>query len=78
MSINFTKNGNSYQNLSVPSIAMPLVSGMLATMIASPPNSSYKQIKGALLQTVDVKSAFRGKGPHLRYRLGARRLAYHG
>ncbi|MGE3263177.1 MAG: S8 family peptidase [Bacteriovoracia bacterium] len=56
-----TKNGNSYQNLSGTSMATPLVSGVLATMIAVRPDLSYQQIKGALLETVDVKSAYRGK-----------------
>ncbi|MGZ3711228.1 MAG: S8 family peptidase [Bdellovibrionota bacterium] len=56
-----TKNGNSYQYLSGTSMATPLVSGVLATMIAARPDLSYKQIKGALLSTVDVKSSFKGK-----------------
>lgn len=56
-----TKNGNAYQNLSGTSMATPLVSGVLATMIAARPDLSYRQIKGALLANVDAKSAYRGK-----------------
>jgi thermitase len=48
-----TKNGNKYQTLSGTSMATPLISGVLATMIAARPDLSYKQIKGALLASVD-------------------------
>jgi subtilisin family serine protease len=52
-----TKNGNAYQTLSGTSMATPLVSGVLATMIALRPDLSYAQIKGALLSSVDVVPA---------------------
>lgn len=56
-----TKNGGSYQSLSGTSMATPLVSGVLATMVAARPDLSYAQIKGALLQSVDKISAYSGK-----------------
>lgn len=49
-----TANGNGYQTLSGTSMATPLISGVLATMIAARPDLSFTQIKGALLSTVDV------------------------
>lgn len=52
-SIYSTKNGNSYQTLSGTSMATPLISGVLATMVAARPDLSYSQIKGALLSSVD-------------------------
>lgn len=61
-SIYSTKNGNSYQTLSGTSMATPLVSGVLATMIALRPDLNYKQVKGALFTSgVDVSSTFTGK-----------------
>jgi len=48
-----TKNGNKYQTMSGTSMATPLVSVVLATMIATRPDLSYLQIKGALLASVD-------------------------
>lgn len=56
-----TKNGNAYQYLSGTSMATPLVSGVLATMVAIRPDLSYRQIKGALLRNVDVKATYTGK-----------------
>ncbi len=56
-----TKNGGAYQNLSGTSMATPLVSGLLATMLASRPDLSYLQLKGVLLETVDPTAALRGR-----------------
>ncbi len=52
-----TKNGNAYQVLSGTSMATPLVSGVLAMMVAARPDLSYSQIKGALLSSVDEISS---------------------
>jgi subtilisin family serine protease len=60
-SIYSTKNGKSYQSLSGTSMATPLVSGVLATMIASRPDLSYLQLKSILLQNVDVYTSMTGK-----------------
>ncbi len=56
-----TKNGNSYQTLSGTSMATPLVSGVLATMVAARPDLNYLQIKGALLASVDKVPAMQDK-----------------
>lgn len=48
-----TKNGSAYQTMSGTSMATPLVSGVLATMVAARPDLSVQQIKGALLASVD-------------------------
>jgi subtilisin family serine protease len=56
-----TKNGATYQNLSGTSMATPLISGVIATMISARPDLDYQQIKGTLLSNVDVKAAYRGK-----------------
>jgi thermitase len=61
VSIYSTKNGNAYQYLSGTSMATPLVSGVLATMIAARPDLTYLQIKGALLETVDVIASLKGR-----------------
>jgi hypothetical protein len=42
-------------------MASPLVSGVLATMVALRPDLSYRQIKATLLGSVDKLSAFSGK-----------------
>lgn len=60
-SIYSTKNGSAYQYLSGTSMATPLVSGVLATMIAKRPDLNYRQLKDILMSTVDTKSAFSGK-----------------
>lgn len=60
-SIYSTKNGGAYQYLSGTSMATPLVSGVLATMIAKRPDLNYRQLKDILMTTVDKKSAFSGK-----------------
>lgn len=59
--IHSTKNGNAYQTMSGTSMATPLVSGVLATMIAARPDLSYHQIKGALLSAVDEVPEMKGK-----------------
>lgn len=56
-----TKNGNSYQFMNGTSMATPLISGVLATMIAARPDLSPQQIKGALLSSVDVVDAMKDK-----------------
>lgn len=56
-----TRNGNRYQNLSGTSMATPLVSGVLATMLAERPDLSYAQQIGALLASVDAIPALKGK-----------------
>lgn len=55
------KNGGTYQTMSGTSMATPLVSGVLATMLAARPDLSFAQIRGALLSTVDQKPAYVGK-----------------
>lgn len=60
-SIYSLKNGNGYQTMSGTSMATPLVSGVLATMIARRPDLDYRQIKGALLSSVDEIAAMKDK-----------------
>ncbi len=59
--IHSTKNEGKYQTMSGTSMATPLVSGVLATMVAARPDLSYLQIKGALLMTVDEVAAMKDK-----------------
>lgn len=56
-----TIDGNRYATKSGTSMASPLVSGVLATMVSLRPDLSYRQIKAALLGSVDKLSAFGGK-----------------
>lgn len=56
-----TKNGNSYQSLSGTSMATPLVSGVLATMIAARPDLPYWQQKFALIQGSDIVASMKDK-----------------
>ncbi len=60
-SILSTKNGGAYQYLSGTSMATPLVSGVLATMVALRPDLTYQQIKSALLGNVDPIASMKGK-----------------
>jgi serine protease len=61
VSIYSTRNGNRYQSLSGTSMATPLVSGVLATMMAARPDLNYAQLKGALLDSVDAIPGMAGK-----------------
>jgi subtilisin family serine protease len=54
-------NGNKYQSMDGTSMAAPLVSGVLALMIARRPDLSYFQIKQALLNNVDVLPSLQGR-----------------
>jgi subtilisin family serine protease len=56
-----TKNGASYQTMSGTSMATPLVSGLAALLIARRPDLNYKQIKQAILSTVDVVPGLNGR-----------------
>jgi subtilisin family serine protease len=56
-----TVDGNSYATKSGTSMASPLVSGVLATMVSLRPDLDYRQIKAALLGSVDKLSAFSGR-----------------
>lgn len=56
-----TKNDGKYQSMSGTSMATPLVSGVLATMLAARPDLNYLQLKGALLASVDEIAEMRGK-----------------
>jgi subtilisin family serine protease len=56
-----TMNGARYQSMSGTSMASPLISGVLALMIARRPDLSYQQIKHALLTNVDSLSSLAGK-----------------
>lgn len=60
-SIYSTLNENKYGSKSGTSMAAPLVSGVLATMIALRPDLTYRQLKGVLLETVDVRQGMRGR-----------------
>ena len=61
VSIYSTRNGDRYQSLSGTSMATPLISGVLATMLAARPDLSVAQIKGALLESVDQVAGMKGK-----------------
>lgn len=60
-SITSTKNGNAYQTISGTSMATPLVSGVLATMVALRPDLSNVDLIQALLDTVDKVPSMSGK-----------------
>ncbi|MGE0614547.1 MAG: S8 family peptidase [Bacteriovoracia bacterium] len=55
------KNGNAYQNMSGTSMATPLVSGVLALMMAKNPSLQYWDLKRLLLGSVDPVAALNGK-----------------
>lgn len=56
-----TKNGGQYQLMSGTSMATPLVSGVLALMIARRPDMTYAQIRQALFSNVDAVSGLQGR-----------------
>lgn len=61
VSILSTKNGGAYQYLSGTSMATPLVAGVLATMAAARPDLGYRDLRRALLQSVDSVPDLRGR-----------------
>ena len=61
LNIYSTRSGGRYLTLSGTSMATPLVSGVLATMLAERPDLHYTQLIGALLQSVDAVPALKGK-----------------
>ncbi|MEQ1877279.1 MAG: S8 family peptidase, partial [Bdellovibrionia bacterium] len=56
-----TMNGGRYQSMDGTSMAAPLVSGVLALLMARRPDLNYLAIKAALLNNVDRLPALQGK-----------------
>jgi subtilisin family serine protease len=55
------RNGNQYQYLSGTSMATPLVSGVLALMMARRPDLNYQQIRQILFSNVDTVPGLQGR-----------------